>query len=184
MVKKNTGSSGPGGRYSKPGAGGSQIKKSKVAKGSGASPAQKDRNKIKARQELKKKADVRAEQRVFQNRFKIRGALDKSGKYYEQNSPGGLNDNTYMAKGTTKPGTSTTTKKNKNITSVNRPGKNDNRTVTGTNPPGTGSKTSKKSNFKNKIKILTAKILAGPLLTSAAFATKALYDRYLKSRKK
>ena len=89
-----------------------------------------------------------------------------------------------MAKGTTKPGTSTTTKKNKNITSVNRPGKNDNRTVTGTNPPGTGSKTSKKSNFKNKIKILTAKILAGPLLTSAAFATKALYDRYLKSRKK
>ena len=27
MVKKNTGSSGPGGRYSKPGAGGSQKRK-------------------------------------------------------------------------------------------------------------------------------------------------------------
>ena len=180
MVKKNTGSSGPGGRYSKPGAGGSQIKKSKVAKGSGASPAQKDRNKIKARQELKKKADVRAEQRVFQNRFKIRGALGKSGKYYEQNSPGGLNDNTYMAKGTTKPGTSTTTKRKKSITGITRPGTNDNKIPTGTNKPGSN----KKSNFKNKIKILTAKILAGPLLTSAAFATKALYDRYLKSRKK
>ena len=32
MVKKNTGSSGPGGRYKRTGAGGSQIKKSKVAK--------------------------------------------------------------------------------------------------------------------------------------------------------
>ena len=178
MVKKNTGSSGPGGRYSKSGASGGQIKKSKVAKGSGASPAQKDRNKIKSRQKLKKKADVRAEVRVFQNRFKIGSGT--------QSAPGGLNDNTYMAKGINRPGESSKSKKNKNITSVNRPGKNDNKTVTGTNPPGTGSssKTSKKSNFKSKIKILTAAILGGPILGPAAFATKTLYDRYLKSRKK
>jgi len=180
MVKKNTGSSGPGGRYKKSGATGSQIKKSKVTKGSGASPAQKDRDNLKPRQKLKKKADDRAEYRVFQNRFKIRGEYDKSGKYYEQNSPGGLNDNTYMAKGTTKPGTSTTAKRKKSITGITRPGTNDNKIPTGTNKPGSN----KTSNFKSRIKILTASILAGPVLASAAFATKALYDRYLKSRKK
>ena len=178
-------------RNKKKGASGSQIKKSKVTKGSGASPAQKDRDNLKPRQKLKKKADDRAEYRVFQNRFKIRGEYDKSGKYYEQNSPGGLNDNTYMAKGTTKPGTSTTTKRKKSITGINRPGTNDNRIPTGTNKPGglIGMTPYQKvvkgfSNASNKIAKLTTRILTGPVLGVGKFVNKSLYEKYLKDRKK